>query len=42
MDKEYNNYIDQLTAYRNDKKASHDDAADATAGLSKYVKQVIK
>ena len=36
-DKEYNNYIDKLTEYRNDKKTKVDDAPDATAGLSKYI-----
>lgn len=41
-DSEYYNYIDQLTSYRNDKKSLHDDAADATAGLSFQVRKILK
>jgi predicted phage terminase large subunit-like protein len=39
---EYYNYIDQLTSYRNDKKSDHDDAADATAGLSFQIRKLLR
>jgi len=39
---EYYNYINQLTAYRNDKKSDFDDAADATAGLSYQIRRTLK
>lgn len=39
---EYYDFMQELTAYRNDKKSEHDDAPDALAGLSKIIQQFIK
>ena len=39
--KEYYSFIDQLTAYRNDKASDFDDAADSIAGLSYQVRKYL-
>ena len=39
-DTEYYQFIDQLTTYRNDKKATFDDAADSLAGVSFQVSKL--
>jgi PBSX family phage terminase large subunit len=39
-DTEYYQFVDQLTTYRNDKKATFDDAADSLAGLSFQVSKL--
>ena len=38
--KMYNDYLDNLTEYRNDKSVKNDDAPDATAGLSFIIRKL--